>query len=154
MKKTIALFLGLFLSFNLLTAQDNTVSEADKIIGVWEVGSGKARVKITKYGEKYGGKIVWLKEPNYPDGTKKMDKNNPDEIKKTTPLLGLSNLLGFSYKGKSEYSDGTIYDPENGSVYNCEITMEGDNELKVRGYIGVSLFGRTDTWKRVIVKAK
>lgn len=154
MKKTIAIILSLLLSFHLLNAQEPAVSEADKIIGVWEVGSGKARVKISKYGEKYGGKIVWLKEPNYPDGTKKVDKNNPDEAKKIMPLLGLNNLLGFNYKGKSEYGDGTIYDPENGNVYNCVITIEGDNTLKVRGYIGVSLFGRTDEWKRVIIKSK
>lgn len=139
---------------NLVKAQTGEVAESDKIIGVWEVGSGKARVKITKYGDKFGGKIVWLKEPNYPDGTKKVDKNNPDEAKRTTPLLGYNNLLGFSYKGKSEYDGGTIYDPENGSTYNCVISLEDDNTIKVRGYIGVQLFGRTDTWKRVMVKTK
>ena len=83
-----------------------------------------------------------------------MDKNNPDETKRTTPLLGYNNLLGFSYKGKSEYDGGTIYDPENGNAYNCNISLKDDNTLEVRGYIGVSLFGRTDTWKRVTVKAK
>ena len=142
------------LMLNLVKAQTGEVAESDKIIGVWEVGSGKARVKITKYGDKFGGKIVWLKEPNYPDGTKKVDKNNPDEAKRTTPLLGYNNLLGFSYKGKSEYDGGTIYDPENGSTYNCVISLEDDNTIKVRGYIGVQLFGRTDTWKRVMVKTK
>ena len=135
-------------------AQTPEVLESDKIIGIWEVGSGKARVKITKYGDKFGGKIVWLKEPTYPDGTKKVDKNNPDETKRTVPLLGFNNLLGFSFKGKSEYDGGTIYDPENGNVYNCNITLKDDNTLEVRGYIGVSLFGRTDNWKRVILKTK
>jgi uncharacterized protein (DUF2147 family) len=154
MKNILILVLGLFFTINSTFAQESETADADKIIGVWEVGSGKARVKVTKYGDKYGGKIVWLKEPTYPDGTKKVDKNNPDDGKKTTPLLGLNNLLGFSYKGKSEYDGGTIYDPENGSNYNCVITLEDDNTLKVRGYIGVQLFGRTDTWKRVILKAK
>ena len=142
------------LILNISKAQTAEVAESDKIVGVWEVGSGKARVKITKYGDKFGGKIVWLKEPTYPDGTKKVDKNNPDETKRTTPLLGYNNLLGFSYKGKSEYDGGTIYDPENGSVYNCNISLQDDNTIEVRGYIGVSLFGRTDTWKRVTLKAK
>lgn len=150
--KKLLLILTLAFS-NIIFAQDQ-VAESDKIIGLWEVGSGKARIKVTKYGDKFGGKIVWLKEPNYEDGTKKMDKNNPDESKRTTPTLGLNNLLGFSYKEKGEYSGGTIYDPENGSTYNCVITMEDDNTLKVRGYIGVQLFGRTDTWKRVVLKAK
>lgn len=142
------------LILNISKAQTAEVAESDKIVGVWEVGSGKARVKITKYGDKFGGKIVWLKEPTYPDGTKKVDKNNPDETKRTTPLLGYNNLLGFSYKGKSEYDGGTIYDPENGSVYNCNISLQDNNTIEVRGYIGVSLFGRTDTWKRVTLKAK
>lgn len=155
MKKIISFVLGFLFALNNLNAQEaTTVAEADRIVGVWEVGSGKARVKITKYGEKYGGKIVWLKEPNYPDGTKKVDKNNPDDTKKTTPLLGMNNLLGFTYKGNAEYENGTIYDPENGSNYNCVITLEDDNTLKVRGFIGVQVFGRTDTWKRVIVKSK
>lgn len=152
MKKYLLLIASI-LVMNISKAQTE-VLESDKIIGVWEVGSGKARVKVTKYGDKFGGKIVWLKEPTYPDGTKKVDKNNPDETKRTTPLLGYNNLLGFSYKGKSEYDGGTIYDPENGNVYNCNISLKDDNTLEVRGYIGVSLFGRTDTWKRVTLKAK
>jgi uncharacterized protein (DUF2147 family) len=153
MKKYIYLMMSILI-LNISKAQTAEVAESDKIVGVWEVGSGKARVKITKYGDKFGGKIVWLKEPTYPDGTKKVDKNNPDETKRTTPLLGYNNLLGFSYKGKSEYDGGTIYDPENGSVYNCNISLQDDNTIEVRGYIGVSLFGRTDTWKRVTLKAK
>ena len=70
------------------------------------------------------------------------------------PLLGYNNLLGFSYKGKAEYAGGTIYDPENGNTYNCIILLKDDNLLEVRGYIGVQLFGRTDTWKRVALKEK
>jgi uncharacterized protein (DUF2147 family) len=124
----------------------------DKILGVWEVGSGKARVKIFQYGNKFGGKIVWLKEPNYPEGGAKVDRNNPDESLRTKPLLGYTNLTGFEAKGDGKYENGTIYDPENGSTYNCVITMTDDNTLEVRGYIGVSLFGRTDVWKRVTVK--
>jgi uncharacterized protein (DUF2147 family) len=153
MKKYIYLMMSILI-LTISKAQTPEVLESDKIIGIWEVGSGKARVKITKYGDKFGGKIVWLKEPTYPDGTKKVDKNNPDETKRTVPLLGFNNLLGFSYKGKSEYDGGTIYDPENGNVYNCNITLKDDNTLEVRGYIGVSLFGRTDNWKRVILKTK
>jgi uncharacterized protein (DUF2147 family) len=153
MKKLIYFAMSV-LMLNVAQAQTKETTEADKIIGVWEVGSGKARVKISKYGEKFGGKLVWLKEPNYADGTKKVDKNNPDEAKRTVPLLGYTNLLGFSYKGKSEYEGGTIYDPENGNTYNCVISLKDDNTIEVRGYVGVQIFGRTDTWKRVTVKTK
>lgn len=152
-KKFLTLAAVLILSFlvgSLFARQDGKVH--DKIIGVWEVGSGKARVKIFSYGNKFGGKIVWLKEPNYPEGGAKVDRNNPDESLRTKPLLGYTNLTGFEAKGDGKYEGGTIYDPENGSTYNCVITMTDDNTLEVRGYIGVSLFGRTDVWKRVIVK--
>jgi uncharacterized protein (DUF2147 family) len=63
-------------------------------------------------------------------------------------LLGINNLLGFTYSGNSRYENGFIYDPENGKIYKCAINLEG-NLLKVRGYIGISLIGRTNTWARV-----
>ncbi|MFM7700427.1 MAG: DUF2147 domain-containing protein, partial [Bacteroidota bacterium] len=50
------------------------------------------------------------------------------------------------------WSEGTIYDPLNGSTYSCTIKMTDPNTLDIRGYIGVSAFGRTDVWKRLAVK--
>ena len=128
--------------------------EGDLILGVWESGSGKARVKIDKLGEKYFGKIVWLREPNNEEGKPKVDKNNPDEKLRNTPLLGYRMLKDFVYTGEKNWEDGTIYDPENGSTYSCEITMTDENTLDVRGFIGLSVFGRTDVWKRVQIKKK
>jgi len=124
----------------------------NKIIGLWEVGSGKARIKIVAYGDKYAGKMVWLKEPTYPDGKIKVDKNNKVESLRTVPLLGYTNLIGFIDKGDGKYEDGTIYDPENGNTYKCVITIKDENTLEVRGFVGISLFGRTDVWKRVALK--
>lgn len=129
-----------------------TSDDGDKLLGVWEPSHGKARVKITKVGNKYYGKIVWLREPNYPDGTKKVDKNNPDSKMHDTPLLGYTILKDFEYSGKNSWSDGTIYDPENGSTYSCTIKLTNENTIEVRGYIGVSAIGRTDTWTRMVKK--
>lgn len=127
--------------------------DADRLIGVWEPSNGKARVKIEKIGAKYYGKIVWLKEPNDPNTNQpKVDKNNPDESLRTTPLKGYRMLKDFSYKGKDEWSEGTIYDPENGSTYKSIIKMKDANTLEIRGYIGVEALGRTDVWKRLEVK--
>ena len=128
--------------------------EGDLILGVWESGSGKARVKIDKLGEKYFGRIVWLREPNNEEGKPKVDKNNPDEKLRNTPLLGYRMLKDFVYTGEKNWEEGTIYDPENGSTYSCEITMTDENTLDVRGFIGLSVFGRTDVWKRVQIKKK
>lgn len=123
--------------------------EGDALVGIWMPSHGKAKVKVTKVGAKYYGKIVWLKEPTYPDGTKKRDKNNPDPKMHETPLLGYKILKDFEYAGKKTWENGTIYDPENGSTYSCTIKLTDKNTIDVRGYIGVSMIGRTDTWKRL-----
>lgn len=128
-------------------------AEADNLIGVWEPSHGKARVKVEKIGTKYYGKIVWLKEPNDPEtGQAKVDKNNPDASQRNVPLKGYRILKDFVYSGKGEWSEGTIYDPENGNTYKCIIKMKDDNTLDIRGYIGVEALGRTDVWKRLQIK--
>lgn len=146
------------LLFTLLLAFSSSIlfaqPESDAILGVWETGSGKARVKIDKVGDKFYGKIVWLREPLNEEGKPKVDKNNPDENLRTAPILGYKLIKDFSYKGEKTWEDGTIYDPENGSTYSCTIKMTDENTLDVRGFIGVSLFGRTDVWKRVQLKKK
>lgn len=151
MRKHLGIFLfTLMLGFSTqLSAQTNA---GDAIIGVWETGTGKARVKIIKSGNYYYGRIVWLKEPNNEEGKPKVDKNNPDETLRQTPLLGLRMLKSFEFKGNNLWEDGTIYDPESGSTYNCKITMEDPNTMNIRGFIGISAFGRTDVWKKVELK--
>ena len=156
--KNVKLFIlliatGLFvLTANTTSAQD--AKDGDALVGVWEPGHGKAKIKVSKLGDKYFGKIVWLKEPLDEDGNKKTDKNNPDESMHSTPLLGYRILKDFEYVGKNKWENGTIYDPENGSTYSCTIKLIDENTLDVRGYIGVSAIGRTDTWKRLQKKKK
>lgn len=123
----------------------------DKILGLWESGNGKARVKIEKIGSKYYGKIVWLREPIDPETQKpKVDKNNPDASMRNVPLKGYRMFKDFTF-ANSEWSGGTIYDPESGSTYSCVIKAKDDNSLEIRGYVGVKALGRTDVWKRVQV---
>jgi uncharacterized protein (DUF2147 family) len=141
-----------FLFTLVLSAQSD---DGDKLIGVWEPSHGKARVKVEKIGNKYFGKIVWLREPEDPaTGQPKVDKNNPDESMRSTPLRGYRLLKDFVYSGKGEWSEGTIYDPENGTLYSCVITLTDENTMDIRGFIGVKALGRTDVWKRLQVKSK
>lgn len=141
-------------SFTLDKVASDEVSAGDKLVGVWEPSHGKAKVKISKVGEKYFGKIVWLKEPLNEKGEKKTDANNPDPKMHDTPLLGYKILKDFEYTENNTWENGTIYDPENGSLYNCTIKLKDDNTIEVRGYIGVSMIGRTDTWTRLVKKKK
>lgn len=147
--KSLPLILLAVFSSVSLSSFHSQNEEGDVLIGVWEPGNGRAKVKITKIGDKYYGKIVWLKEPKDEQGQPKTDKNNPDESMRSTPLLGYRLLKDFVYKGNNTWEEGTIYDPENGSTYNCTIKLKDANTLDVRGYIGVSMIGRTDTWKRL-----
>ena len=155
MKKIIStslLLLAIVFSGSL-TAQDS--AEADRLTGVWEPSHGKAKVKIEKIADKYYGKIVWLKEPIDPETKKpKLDKNNTDEKLQNKPLRGYRILKDFQYTDKNEWTEGTIYDPENGNTYSCIIKMTDDNTLDIRGYIGVSVLGRTDIWKRLQMPSK
>lgn len=125
----------------------------DKLVGVWEPSNGRARVKIDRIGTKYYGRIVWLIEPNDPEtGLPKTDKNNPDPALQKVPLKGYRMLKDFVYQPDGTWSEGTIYDPLNGSTYNCVIKMKDKNTLDIRGYIGVQALGRTDVWKRLAVQ--
>jgi uncharacterized protein (DUF2147 family) len=139
-----------------LTALSQTpASEGDRLAGIWEPSHGKARIKIDKIADKYFGKIVWLREPNDPATQQpKVDKNNPDQSMRQVPLKGYRILKDFTYKGDGEWTEGTIYDPENGSTYSCVIKMVDQNTLDIRGYIGIKTFGRTDVWKRLEMKKK
>ncbi|MFI5141954.1 MAG: DUF2147 domain-containing protein [Bacteroidia bacterium] len=142
-KKLITLLVVIFLSANTFAQTTNK----DALLGTWLTGSGKGKVLIYKEGDKYNGKIVWLKEPNREDGTAKLDRNNSDKTLQTRPLMGLNMLKGFIFD-EDKWVDGTIYDPENGKTYSCKITWR-NGLLDVRGYIGISLLGRTDTWYKV-----
>lgn len=129
--------------------------DADAVLGPWLTAEGKARVEIVKDHGVYDGRIVWLKEPLYPaddkqgmGGKPKVDRENPDPKLQTRPIIGLPLIQGFSYAGDNVWKDGKIYDPESGKLYSCKLTLMMDGRLKVRGYLGISLFGRTEIWTR------
>ena len=131
------------------SALASTSNSPDDRVGVWKTGEGTAMVRIYKNGDKYQGKVVWLKEPIDPEtGKPKVDKNHPDEASRKRAVLGLINIWGFLYKDNNTWDDGNIYDPKNGNTYSCTIKLTSPNSLEVRGYIGVSLIGRTDNWTR------
>lgn len=120
----------------------------DAVIGKWVNSTGEAHVDITKRGDKYFGKIVWLKAPKDEKGVNKTDVKNPEEKLRSKPILGLEILKNFIFED-GKWTDGKIYDPKSGKTYNCNMTMKGNDILNMRGYIGVSLLGRSETWKRV-----
>lgn len=130
-------------------------ADADAILGLWSLTDRKAQFEIYKCGSEYCGKISYLSEPNYPSteklgfaGLPIMDLQNPDPALRGRSLLGLPLLEGFRYVGGDTWEGGRIYNPEDGKKYRCKLWLDGENQLKVRGYLGFSLFGRTETWVR------
>src|SRR5262245_54222066 len=141
----ISFSLLIFLMFSTLKFYSQ--ARADDIIGVWlTAGKEPAKIEIYKSREKYFGKIIWLKNPEK-DNKPKVDANNPDRNKRNVPIIGLIILKDFKFD-HDEWDSGKIYDPESGDTYSCYLTLRDKNTLKVRGYVGISLFGRTETWTR------
>ena len=122
------------------------------IVGTWANDDATARIYIypTRSGG-FAGRVAWLKEPNY-EGKPKLDQRNPDVRLRSRPIIGLVILKGFK-EGKSGakvFDDGSIYDPKNGKTYDCKITcMDGGQKLSIRGYMGISMIGRSTVWTRV-----
>ena len=137
----VVLFLVSLLGTKLASAQ------GDKIEGIWLNEEKDAKIQIYKARDgKFYGKIVWLRDP-LKNGKPKTDEKNPKETLKQQPLVDLIILKGFEADGNT-YDDGTIYDPQNGKTYDCKMTYKGKT-LAIRGYIGLSLFGRTTVWERI-----
>ncbi len=129
-------------------------ADGDQILGVWNTAEGRSRVEVYPCADRYCGRIIWLKEPVYPAddakgmaGQPKVDRENSDAALRSRPLMGLEILRDFRYED-NQWRGGTIYDPREGKTYSCKITLGDDGKLKVRGYIGISLFGKTTEWTR------
>lgn len=140
MKRTIYTLLFCMMATMAISAQ---TKDADKIIGTYFTAGNKGKVSIEKYGNKFNGTLIWT----HTQGAK--DKNNPQESERMKPLAGKVILKDFVYSGHDAWEKGTIYDPESGKTYSCKITRKSNGDLKVRGFIGISLLGRTTEWKHI-----
>jgi len=146
MKHAVIILLALILTIPVLLLAE---TDNDRIEGVWFNGEKTSKIEIyrTKDGS-FAGKIVWLKEPNNEQGKPKVDFKNPEEKLQKRALLNLVILTGMKSDGKSKYTGGKIYDPKSGKTYSAKAELTNNNTLALRGFIGVSLVGRTDTWIR------
>jgi len=142
MYKQLLITLLLFCSMNSFS------QNKDQIIGKWLNATGEAHIQIYPNGGKYSGKIAWMKTPNDPDGKPRLDKNNPDKGQIQTPILGLVILRDFVFDDDI-WQGGTIYDPKTGKTYSCKISLQGLDKINVRGFVGFSMLGRTESWTRI-----
>lgn len=119
----------------------------DDVIGRWFSTNGGAQIQVYKKADRYFGKIIWLRNPNDEKGNPKTDIKNPDPALRSRPTIGLEVLRNFTYQDGA-WENGTLYDPKSGHSYSCKMTMDGHNRLDIRGYVGFSMLGRTESWTR------
>lgn len=116
--------------------------KADAIVGEWISEHKDGRIQVFRKGDQYFGKLSWLQNETV------LDANNPDPALRGRPLLGSVILTNFHY-ADNRWEDGRIYDPQGGKIYSCIMQLAGDNVLKIRGYMGIALLGRTTVWNKV-----
>jgi uncharacterized protein (DUF2147 family) len=148
------LLLALLLAFAAGTARDD--GPGDTILGLWLVESKDAVVEIRRSGDIYSGTLVWLQDTVYsaddgPDlvGKPITDLKNPDPQRRHRPLLGLTLLEGLRFDGVDHWGGGRIYNSDDGRTYHCQLYMPSRDQIKLRGYVGIALFGGSTAWTRL-----
>jgi uncharacterized protein (DUF2147 family) len=140
MYKFCLLLLFVFFSINV---------NSQSILGKWktiddETGEAKSVVEVFSKSGKIYAKVV--------EALDLVHKNSLCQKcageDKNQPVLGLIIIKGLLKDG-SEYNSGEILEPKSGKLYKCVLSLESKDKLKVRGYIGFSLLGRTQYWHRV-----
>lgn len=138
-----------FLSLLLVITAGVFSASAQGVVGKWktiddETGEAKSIVEIYEQDGKIYGKVVEILNPAKKNA--KCTKCKGDD--KDKPILGLVIIKGLEKDG-DEYTDGDILDPNKGKTYSCTIKLDGKDKLDVRGYLGFSFIGRSQTWTRI-----
>lgn len=112
--------------------------------GLWWNEDRTGIVELLAADDGIKGVTRWGKKPD-------TDRHNPDPELRDRDLKGITFLWGFSYDGKkNRWKDGKVYDPNNGKTYDAKMSLTDNGKtLKMRGYIGISLLGRTAEFERV-----
>lgn len=132
-----------FILSNLINMGHIHAAEEADILGIWINQAGDGLTVITQQQGLYKGTII-----GSTDGQDRYDIHNPNPQLRDRSLLGVKVLGDFKYGGNNKWKDGWVYDPNNGKTYSCKMKLIDDDTLEIRGYIGISLFGRTEVWKK------
>jgi uncharacterized protein (DUF2147 family) len=124
-------------------------AEAPDAVGFWVTQDHGAVVEIEPCDSGLCGKLVGLRT-DHAASDSDYDTQNSDPAKRKNPRCGLLLMGSMKPDGASQvqWVGGWVYDPESGNTYSGSMRLEGTDTLKLRGYIGISLFGRTETWNR------
>ena len=121
--------------------------------GYWLTENNKAIVEFSECeaagGKELCGHIVWTANPRDAAGKLKLDIENPDPALRDQPVCGIKLIGGMRPVSVTEYKDGWVYNPRSGETYDAKVEVISADRLKMRGFLGISLLGRTQTWTRV-----
>lgn len=113
-----------------------------QIEGRWLTEDKSGVIEITKVGELFQGQVVGGEKQG--DG---LDAKNPDPSLRTRELMGMVILKNLK-KDDDEFVGGEVYDPNSGNTYKAKARIMDDGRLKLKGFVGISLFGRNEIWTR------
>jgi uncharacterized protein (DUF2147 family) len=111
--------------------------------GTWMLAN-RVAVQVFECGGLVCGRIVWLVRPRTPDGQPDTDRLNPDPTLRQRALCGLTIIWGLQPDGPGHWSNGSLYDPQDGNTYDVEAELTAPGTMSARIYRGVQLFGRTE----------
>jgi len=125
------------LSLTTFSLSSQKISDhKSQIFGKWKTDDNRATIEIFEQGGKFFGKLVWLQTATDKQGNPRKDIENPNKEKRNENILGLTILKNFTFDD-NEFINGTVYDPDSGSTYNCKLWLTDNNTLKVRDYCGI-----------------
>jgi uncharacterized protein (DUF2147 family) len=127
-------------------AKEDQPKEA--VYGIWATSG--TMIEVQPVGDSLSARIIALKNPNWREkdgvgviGERKTDLHNPDDARHEHPLIGLEMLSGYRFSGGRW--QGKLYLPSNGTTWTSSARIKG-GELQIRGYIGVSMLGKTQSF--------
>jgi uncharacterized protein (DUF2147 family) len=139
--------LGAALAWAVIAVSPALAQQEPAVLGRWLSAERDGVIDIYNCGDKLCGRLVWIDKPLGADGKPRPDNNNPKPELRLRPRCNLVIMGGFVSTGAGQWGDGWLYNPNSGKTYDAKMRLEGDL-LKLRGFIGVSLFGETTTWTR------
>jgi uncharacterized protein (DUF2147 family) len=141
--KKIMLLPALLLAMIFLLAAVSA-NAATPLEGYWLTQNERSVIRVEECDKGLCGYIHWIIE-----GGMQTDSKNPDESMRDRPMCGMPILWGMSETSGTQWENGKIYKADDGDIYDADLTLQPDDSLKVRGYRGITLFGKTQIWNRV-----
>jgi uncharacterized protein (DUF2147 family) len=127
----------------LMLAIHNRPASAEVPDGTW-LFANRVAVEVFECSGLVCGRIVWLLRPRTPAGQPDVDRLNPDPTLRHRPLCGLTIIWGLQPDGAGHWSNGRLYDPQDGNTYDVTAERIAPDSISARVYRGVPLFGRTE----------